>query len=44
MKKKVTYNTDYKTVIFDYDGTMFDTDAMQQVSAASLRTTAFGGY
>lgn len=30
MKKKVTYNTDYKTVIFDYDGTMFDTEIMQQ--------------
>lgn len=30
MKKKVTYNTDYKTVIFDYDGTLFDTEVMQQ--------------
>ena len=30
MKKKVTYNTDYKTVIFDYDGTMFNTEIMQQ--------------
>ena len=30
MKKKATYNTDYKTVIFDYDGTMFDTEIMQQ--------------
>ena len=30
MKKKVTYNTDYKTVIFDYDGTMFNTEVMQQ--------------
>jgi len=29
MKKKV-FNKDFKTVIFDYDGTMFDTDAMQQ--------------
>lgn len=30
MKKKVTYNAEYKTVIFDYDGTMFDTEIMQQ--------------
>lgn len=29
MKNKV-FNKDFKTVIFDYDGTMFDTDAMQQ--------------
>lgn len=29
MKKK-TYSTDYKTVIFDYDGTMFNTEVMQK--------------
>lgn len=29
MKKKV-FNKDFKTVIFDYDGTMFNTEVMQQ--------------
>lgn len=29
MKKKV-FNKEFKTVIFDYDGTMFDTEIMQQ--------------
>ena len=29
MKKRI-YNTDYKTVIFDYDGTMFNTEVMQK--------------
>jgi len=26
--KKIVYNTDFKTVIFDYDGTMFNTEVM----------------
>lgn len=27
---KISYNNNYKTVLFDYDGTMFNTKIMQQ--------------
>lgn len=30
MKKQKLYNKSFKTVIFDYDGTLFDTEVMQQ--------------
>lgn len=41
MKKEVTYNTDYKTVIFDYDGTMFDTEIMQQYVGGTKKYPRF---
>ena len=40
MKKKL-YNTDYKTVIFDYDGTMFDTEVMQQYASGTKKYPRF---
>ena len=27
---KISYNNNFKTVLFDYDGTMFNTEVMQQ--------------
>ena len=38
---KHPYNKDYKTVIFDYDGTMFDTDAMQQFVGSTKKFPRF---
>ena len=41
MGKIVEYNTDYKTVIFDYDGTMFNTEVMQQYVGATKKFPRF---
>ena len=39
--KKIVYNTDFKTVIFDYDGTMFNTEVMQQYVGSTKKYPRF---
>ena len=39
--KKMNYNKAYKTVIFDYDGTLCDTDVMQQYVGGTSKYPRF---